>query len=137
MKPAVTYPDPERSVVYLLRTLTVSHHPDVTVGVGVPDGSRPSSPGHLEVAWDGTPTNAHPAADHPPIRGVARAAGPTATNALAQLARGLLLAHRGDTTINAIRPGMGVLPARDPDTRFDLASFTVLVNVRSTPIVEP
>ena len=137
MKLAVTYPDPERATVDLLASLVGPHHPDVTVGVGVPDSWTPSSPPHLEVAWDGTPTGNHPVADHPTIRVVARAAGPNATKALAQLARGLLLAHRGDANITAIRPGMGVLPARDPDTRFDLASFTVLVTVRSTPIVEP
>lgn len=137
MKPAVTFPDAERAVVDLLAGLIGPHQPDATVGIGVPPGWGTSSPPHIEVDWDGTPTNFHPVADRPTIRVVVRARTTSEAKRLAQLARGLLLAHTGAGDIARIRPGVGVMPARDPDTKAELASFTLLVTVRAIPIVEP
>lgn len=134
MKPAVTYPDPERATVDLLAALVAPHAPEATVGVGVPPNWAPSSPPHFEVAWDGTPTSMHPVAEVATVRIVVRARTTTDAKRLAQLARGLLLAHDGHGPIRQIRPGIGVLPARDPATQAELASFTVLATVRSTSI---
>lgn len=137
MKPTVTYPDAERAMVDLLDELIAAHEPAATVSVGVPEGWQPTSPPHLQVAFDGSPDGDHPFADRPTIRIVARASTTTEAKRLAHLARGLLLAHRGGGGFARIRPGIGVLPARDVDTHAELASFTVLTTVRSIPIVEP
>lgn len=50
---------------------------------------------------------------------------------LAQLCLGLLLVHSGDV-LRSVRYGTGVLRGADPDSDVDLASFTVLANVRPT-----
>lgn len=143
-KPLVVFPDAERLVVELLEDEGVGDElvvvddfePGVTVGVGVPDGWTPEgSPPHLEVAWDGTPLEAHPVVAFATIRVVARAASTTVAKRLAALAQGLLLAHRGGSGIAGCSPLTGVLPSRDPDTRAELAAITVRVKVRaSTPV---
>lgn len=131
MTPPVTFPDPERAVVDLLQHLTDEDDPPVTVSVGVPEGWTPEAPTHLEVAWDGTPETSHPVAEHPTIRIVVRAATTSVAKATAARARGLLLAHDGTPPVVSIRPLVGVMPARDPDTRDELAWFTVRVTVRN------
>lgn len=132
MKPAVTYPDPERAFVDLLTELLDDE--SVTVGVGVPDGWQPSTGDHIQVSWDGTPLEEHPIAIYPTLRIVAWSASTTEAKRLAMLCQGLLLAHTGGSSVGAIRPLTGPQPARDPDTRAELAAITVRATVRSTPI---
>lgn len=130
MKPTVTYPDVERAVRDALATAIAPYEPTVTVGVGVPSDWTIMSAPHLQVALDGTPGMAHPVYAYSTVRVVAWAASPTEAKALAWLAHGLLLAQR----VLAIAPLTGLLPARDTETRAELASFTVRVSTRSVSV---
>lgn len=131
----VTYPDPERAVVDLLAGLLPAYETGVTVGLGVPTGWAPSSPTHVQVAWDGTPVAVEPVMQAATVRIVVRAATTTEAKRVAQAVRGMLLGWSGDAPVTAVAPLVGVQPARDPDTRHELAWFTVRVTVRSTPLV--
>jgi hypothetical protein len=133
VNPAV-FPDPERAVVTLLTGLMADQDETATVGVGVPGGWRPDSTPHLEVAWDGTPIIEHRSLAHATIRIVARAGTTTEAKRLALLAQGLLAAHDGSGAISVIRPLTGPLPARDPDTRAELATITLRASTRAVLI---
>ena len=137
MSLAVTFPDAELVTKNLLRDLMALHEPEVTVAVGVPTDWTPASPAHLQVVWDGTPLRTHPVIAHATVRVVARATTTSEAKRLAGLAEGLLLAHGGGDGIASIRPLAGVLAARDPETRAELASISVRVTVRSIPIPNP
>ena len=128
----VTFPDPEKAVRALLTNLLAS--PEVTVGIGVPVDWTAESPDHLQVAWDGTRVPPHRLTATALIRVTAWAASTSRAKALALAAEGRLCAHDGTPPITVIRPATGVLPARDPDTGAELASFAVRVTVRSTPL---
>lgn len=128
MKLAVTYPDQERYLIDLLASLLAAETPVPTVGLRLPAGWKSGSVPHVQVTLDGS-ADLHPVAERSTMRVVVWAATPTTAKALAQLARGLLLAE------DHIRPGTGMIPALDPDHNAELASFTVLVTARSTPIL--
>jgi hypothetical protein len=130
VKLARTYPDVERLARDLLEDLIDDD--DVPVGIGVP--SDWSGTDYLQVSCDGTPTLEHPVVAHSTVRVVGWASSTTRAKQLANLALGLLSSHTGDEHIAAIVPLTGVLPARDPDNRGELASVTLRVSVRSTPI---
>lgn len=133
-KPVVVFPDAERATVDLLESLVDEYEPvpeAVTVGIGVPDGWTPESTPHLEVAWDGTPSQQRGIVAHATIRVVARARTTTEAKRLAALAEGLLTAHRGGDGIAVVRPLTSVLPSRDPQTRAELAAITVRVTMRA------
>jgi hypothetical protein len=134
VKLAVVFPDAERLVRALLADLIAEHEDDVTVGVDVPGDWTPASPPHLQVVWDGTPSQVRPVIARCSVRVVARAASTSRAKELAALAEGLLCAYAGGDGIVSIQPLAGVLPARDPDTHAELASITVRVTVRSTSI---
>jgi hypothetical protein len=127
MKLAVTYDDPVPIVVDYLRTRL---QPTYAVGDKLPANWTPASKPHVQVLLDGTPRGQHPMVVHGTIRLVARAANAAASNDLANLAQGELLAapHIGTLFLT------GLFPARDPETNIDLASNTTRVSVRSTPI---
>lgn len=135
-KLAVTFPDVERLIRDLLEELITPHEPDVTVGIGVPTDWTPTSPEHLQVVSDGIPERTQPIVAHATVRLVARAASTSRAKAIAALGEGLLLAHKGGGGVSVIRPLAGVLPARDPDTRAEIASVSLRVSVRSQPIPE-
>jgi hypothetical protein len=132
-RPQVTFPDAQRAVVDLLTELLDDAGETVTVAVGVPNGWKPGTTSHLEVASDGTPDQTWPVVAYPTIRIVARASTTTEAKRLAALAEGLLVAYGGGDTISTIRPLTGVLPARDDQTNAEIASVTLRVAVRSEP----
>lgn len=123
MKPAASFPDPEP----LVRPILTAAFPTATVGIGVPEGWSPASPTHIEVAWDGTPIVTNTLALST-IRILVRAATTTEAKRVALLAQAHLL------TDPSITPSVGVQPIRDPDTRAELAWFTVRVARRSALI---
>lgn len=127
MKVAATYEDVERLTRDLLDSLVA-----VPVGVGVP--SDWSGSDYFQVACDGTPVLEHPVVSHATVRIVAWSTSTTRAKELANLALGLLSAHEGGAGIAAIRPLTGLFPARDPENRGELASVTLRVSVRSSPI---
>lgn len=134
MKPRVTYPDVERATVDLLADLVVAREPDVSVGVGIPTDWTVEHDPHLQVSCDGTPTLDHPIVAHSTVRIVAWAATTSRAKELANLAHGLIVAHDGAPPVAGVSTLTGLLPARDPETRAELASFTVRISIRSTPI---
>lgn len=131
MRLAVTYPDAERLVRNLLAGELDSHGETCTVGVGVPADWTPASGSHVQVSLDGTPTGTHPVLVNATVRLVAWAANTTEAKRLAVLAQGLLLAHNGGDGISSTQFLTGVLPARDPESRAEIASTTTRVTVRS------
>ena len=128
---ALRVPDIERAARALLADLTP---PPITVGIGVPDGWTRTSPPHLQVAWDGTAVPSHRITARGSIRVTAWSASTSESKGLALDAEARLCAHDGAGQISAVRPAGGVVPARDPDTGAQLASFTVRMTVRSTSL---
>ena len=49
--------------------------------------------------------------------------------ALVGLAQGIMHAHPGGSGIQSVTFGTGTLPARDPDTKAELATATVAIRV--------
>lgn len=131
MKPLVIHADPEPLVVdYLAANL------DDTVGVGPPpDGwNVDTSETYLGVFWDGTPRTDRYVAQHATIRLTAFGKHTGPVKAAALEAQAHLSAHPGSEEIAAITPLTGVLPAYDDDLRAEMASFTVRVTTRTTPL---
>lgn len=124
-------PDVEKAARALLAELT---DPPTTVGIGVPQAWTPESPPHLQVGWDGTRTPPHRIVSRALIRVTAWASSTSTAKDLALVAEARLCAHDGTGPISTIRPATGLLPARDPDTGAELASFTVSMTVRSIPL---
>lgn len=125
---SVTYPDPERQAVDDLTDAFADQGETVTVGIGVPTDWTPGDTTHVQVAWDGTPRDLHPVALRPTLRITVWASGPSEAKRVALLAHGLLLARGQYHQLT------GPFPTRDPQTRADLASFTVRATVRSEPL---
>jgi len=131
VKLIVTFGDAERLIVDHLSPLL----PAATVGVGVPS-ARPVPAGevlpsdHLQVVWDGTPIVEYPVLARATVRLVAWAQTTSDAKALADTAQALLLGTPAPVGVASIRPITGIVPARDPDSRAELASFTVQVNLR-------
>lgn len=134
MKIAAQYPDVERLTLDLLQALIAPHEPGINVALGVPSDWGATSPEHLQIAWDGTAEGQHPVIAHATIRVTAWAHGATRAKAIAALAQALLLAHAGGAGITSITWLTGLLPAIDPATRADIASFTVRATVRAQPL---
>lgn len=134
-KPAVTVPDPERLIVDHLVTICAGGvlPTGATIGIGVPSGWTPTSPLHVQVAWDGTPQLTWPIVVRATIRIVVRAATTTTAKRYANLIMGLLCVDVWPPSFTVF-PLTGVMPATDPATAAELASFTVRVSVRTTPI---
>lgn len=126
MKTSATYPDPEREVVDYLTDLLDG---ECTVGVGVPSDHEADSPAHLQVSSDGQ-TLTHPISTDALVRLTAWAPSTTEAKRLCALAQGLLLATQEWPTHSVSGP----IPARDPDTRTELATCSVEVSFRSLPI---
>lgn len=132
---AVTYPDVERLVRNYQADALADAGETCTVGIGVPSNWTPASGNHLQIDLDGTPTGSHPTIVNATVRQVAWAANTTEAKRLAAVAQGTLCAHPGGGGIAATKFLTGVQPARDPDTRAEIASTTTRVAVRSEPIV--
>lgn len=133
--PAVLIPDVERLVIDYLQAIRGTHFPaGATIGVGIPATWTPAAPAHIQIVSDGTPTMTWPIVASPTVRVVVRAASTTLAKSIAAMAMGLLCAGGWPPSFS-ILPLTGVLPASDPDTRAQLASFTLRVTVRSQPIL--
>lgn len=125
MKPLAYYPDAEVAARVLLADLLQDE--GCTVGIGKPtDWSAESDP-HVQVNLDGTQLQ-HPVVAYSTIRVTVWAHDPTPAKDLAALAMALYLAEP------MVKPGTGLLPARDTRSGAELASFTCRVATRSQPI---
>lgn len=114
-KPLVTYPDAERVAVDLL-TAELDDPADVTVGINLPAAWTPTDPVHVQVTWDGTPTDDHPVRMIATVRITVWADSPTEAKRVAMLAKGHLCGYTtGITGLVNVMPLTGPLPVRDPD----------------------
>lgn len=133
MRPLLRAVDGERATVDILTALIAPHEPNVDVGVAVPPDWTPSSRPLLQVRVDGT-FLLRRIVTRATVRVVARSGSRTRSKSLAALAEGLLLSYEGGPVVSHYRLGTSVLPARDSDTLAELASITVQMIARSTPI---
>lgn len=131
MKVPLVFPDVERAVRALLAGLTPG---PTTVGIGLPADWTMASPPHLQVAQDGTRVPSHRITAKVLVRITAWAGSTSEAKALALAAEARLTAHPGDGSLGTIHTAAGMFPARDEATGAELASFTVSVTVRSTPL---
>lgn len=122
--------DAERVTIDYLTAALLAHGQDVTCGVTIPTTTWTSTTkSHVQVAWDGTPESVYPVMDRATVRVTAWAYTTTAAKTLVGLCEGLLLSHPGSPEIGSIKPLTGTLPAQDPDTKAQLASISVRVNL--------
>jgi hypothetical protein len=120
--------DVARIVKDWLKADLATRFPTLTVALELPSSWTLGSGPVVVVADDGDPMGMWPAATSPTIRITSWTSGRNRTYIHAALAR-LLTAHIPN--LAAILPGTGVLEARDPKTRGDLASFTVRARART------
>lgn len=120
--------DVARIVKEWLKADLATRFPALSVRLELPGDWTLGSPPVLLVEDDGDPLKMWPAATSPTIRVTSWTSGRDRTYAHAALAR-LLTARIPD--IAAIRPGTGILEARDSKTRGDLASFTIRARART------
>lgn len=131
MKVATLIPDAERAFVAALTAMLNTAGEDVTCSVGVPAAWTPASKPHVEVTWDGTPGRDTDLVARCAIRVTVRAATTTEAKRIARVVYGLAPTHPGGDGIVHIRQSTGPLPARDPDTKAELAAVTFLATVRA------
>lgn len=112
-----------------LKTELAEQFPELSVRLELPSDWTLGSDPVLIVADDGAPLGMWPAATMPTIRVTSWTSGREREYIHAAL--GVLLSNR-ISGIAAVLPGTGILEARDPTTRGDLASFTVLTRARTT-----
>ena len=137
MKIAVEFPDPEVAARDLLAWAIEELGETADCTIGVPAGWSIDAGTLVQVRVDGTDSSDHPIALHAVTRVTVFAAGPSAAKALAGRLHGLVLGPRPDapTAIVRVLPLIGPAPAGvDPDTRAELAWFTVRTTVRAIPI---
>lgn len=126
--------DEELLIRDLLRDKITATNTNAGCTLAVPSDWTPGSKPHLTVASDGSPAGVWPIVAWPTVRVVARAADATASKALANIAMSWLLDHDGTDGVSQIRRLVGVMPAHDPETRHDLAWFTVRCGIRTTTV---
>jgi hypothetical protein len=102
--------------------------PELSVALELPNGWSLGSSPALVLAGDDDPLTVWPVATSPTIRATSWTSGRDLTYAHAVMARLLSTRIPG---IAAIRPGTGILEARDSKTKGDLASFTVRSRART------
>lgn len=120
--------DVARIIKDWLKADLAGRFPTLSVALAVPAGWTSGSQPLLVVADDGDTMGMWPAATSPTIRVTSWTSGRNRTYVHAALARLLTARIPG---IAAVLPGTGVLEARDPSTRGDLASFTVRARART------
>lgn len=135
MKPAVVFADAQAAGASVLRgALAARSEPfaaGVTVGTRVPATRAPETP-QLPYVMVRKDTDApHPSMANARVTLRVTVWHQNADDAhdLAMLCQALLTVHSGPV-IRGVRPATGPLAAVDPDSGVDLASFTVLANVR-------
>lgn len=121
--------DVARVIKDWLKTDLATRFPSLSVRLELPADWTLGSDPVLLVAADGDPLVVWPVGTSPTIRVTSWTSGRDLTYIHAAMAR--LLAFPAIPGIAAIRPGTGVLEARDAKTRGDLASFTVLTRART------
>jgi hypothetical protein len=128
VKPLVSYPDVEREVLDWLETDLAAEGYTVTVGVPVPQAWVKGSTTHVQVAVDEA-TLVHPVIVKALVRITVWDDASTEAKRVANAAQAILLSN-SDGGVTSVT---GVVATHDPDTRAELATFTVLTILRSDP----
>lgn len=136
MTVAVDWPDVEKAALALLDAHLPAVAPSATSAIGVPTDWTAASGVHVQVAQDSPlrPTAAVEAVAAALVRVTVWAPSTSEAKRVSCALWGRLLAHDGSAPVAGVRPSMGPLPAQDPDTHAELASFVVDLTVRSVPI---
>ena len=128
MKPFAIPPDAERAVIARLTVLLAGRGEDVTVGLNVPaiwaKGTKP----HVQVGLDGT-TVEYPVLWRSSVRITVWYESPTTAKRIALLCEALLITY-GVPGASNVQSRTGLIPALDPDTKAQLASVGLFVNLR-------
>ena len=111
-----------------LKSDLATRFPELSVRLELPADWSVGSDPVLLVANDGSPMAMWPVATMPTIRITSWTSGRELKYAHAALTR-LLTARI--TGLAAVLPGTGIIETRDPQTRGDLTSFTVLTRART------
>lgn len=106
----------------------------VTVGAHEPTDWSVATKPHVQVALDGTPNGTYPMTAAATLRITVWATSTGEAQRIDQLARAVMLAHPGGSGVQSVREGIGMLPTRDPDTRAELATCTVRMNLGYTVV---
>lgn len=105
-----------------------------TVGVELPSTWKAkTSPPHVQVVLDGTPSAVHPIIARQTIRLVSWTRTHTLSKQLCAIAQGCLLVHTGNEVVSNVEFLTGVQPARDPNHDAPIASATSRMTVRAEP----
>lgn len=121
---------PEQLVITIAEPLLAVLDDTATISVGIPTDWTPGSPPHVQVAQDSPLDDVFGAAVWALIRFTV---WHTDTYRAQQLAIDLwrtLLAHDGTPPVSIITPGTGPIPATDPNTGVEHATFTVNTRLR-------
>jgi len=128
-KPVAVPPDAERVAIDYLTAALASRWHDVTVGVNVPTSWVKGTKPHVQVGLDGTPEVEYPILWRASLRVTLWHESTTTAKALAVLCQAILCAHPGSAQVASVQALTGVLPAQDPDTKAQLASVSVRMNL--------
>lgn len=113
-----------------LTTQVGADTPAASVALSLPTDWTPTSPVAVVVAADGGSLDEWPVYTGDQVRVTVWAAGRTEARRLAGRCMGWLLALRVPGI--GVRPGTGLIDARDPDTGGFIAGFTVRTRARTT-----
>ncbi|MBT2477647.1 hypothetical protein [Streptomyces sp. ISL-94] len=139
MKPLTTFGDVQAAGAGVLRTALVSrpeaYVAGVEVGTRVPGDRAPETPRlpYVVVRKDSDLPHSSMANARCTLRVTVWHEDADQAHDLAMLCQGLLLVHSGPV-IRGARPATGPLAATDPESGVDLATFTVLANVKPIPL---
>lgn len=140
MKPQVTFPDPEDTILDYLRAswspIAAAFKPD-TYSNSFPDDTLSGDETHVQVELDGTPSTAdYPSVERCTIRVTCWAAPEKSSNAKAVATRSqaYVYGHPGDAEVFSTLLLTGRLKGTDRDSGNHFVSFTARVNMRPTAL---
>lgn len=128
MKPLSIPPDAERAVITRVTALMLARAEDVTVGLNLPTTWVKGTKPHIQIALDGTQVE-YPVLWRSSIRITVWHESPSTAKRIALLTEALLI-QSGVPGAVSVQSRTGLLPALDPDTKAQLASVGLLVNMR-------
>lgn len=133
MSAVAVFPDAAAAALDVLHTAFTHLGTAAGVGLNLPAGWKPTSTPFVRCQIDAAFDDYVIVTERQTVRGVVYHHDGSEAFELAQLARGILVAHSGDV-LRRVRPLTGPFPAIDDVTTAPIASFTVEALVRSTPV---
>lgn len=136
MKVSVTFPDAERFTIDWLKPVLAGRGDvdGLTPRLSLAGDWAPTKPPVVLVAWDGTPIIDYPVRANATVRLTVYSNSPTTSKRLAALCQGLMVAGVGGPGVSSCQALTGVQVAFDSESKAHLASVTVRLILRPTPI---